>query len=103
ACTSSPITVDLSYDNGTWSLNKTQFSSGAGGSASFTLPTDGPYVVYARFRDGMGNTLVTASSSFTLDTSRPSTPVFQSRQVNCPPRSGNLRTVTLTWAPSTDV
>lgn len=100
-CTGSPITVDLSYDNRTWSVNKTQFSSGSGGNASFTLPADGPYVIYARFRDGMGNSSVTASSSFALDTSLPSTPANLTKlSVSC---QGSVRTVKLTWSTSTDV
>lgn len=96
-----PLVADLSNDGVNYTLGVAALESGNPGTVAWTIPSgDGSKTVYARFRDGAGNTSAALTASVILDQAVPTIP-GDLRKVNCS-MSGSDRTVSLTWNSSTD-
>lgn len=94
------ITGELS-NNGSTFVPIATVPSGGSTTATWTIPTgDGSKTIFARFKDGNGNTSAAQSSALILDQSKPTKP-GNLRKASCS-LGGTDRNVTLTWDAASD-
>jgi hypothetical protein len=93
-----PLTAELSND-GTTFTTSTTLTSGVTSSPTWTVPTgDGVKTIFARFRDGTGNTSGIISGAITLDQTVP-TSFTGLAPSNC---DADIRSATFNWSPTNE-
>jgi prepilin-type N-terminal cleavage/methylation domain-containing protein len=96
SCT--PIVASFSNDNITWDTDVVYDS----GSPQVSWPLsagNGAKTIYARVRDGAGNTATLSPLTVILDASAPTAPSGVAHTVSC---QGSNRTINITWGASSD-